>query len=87
MSSLFLQIVGLILINSGVMNFNTTSLPGEIWKDISSLGNLYAISNYGRLKAYARSGISSSGKFYTNREHLISLKPGKKWLCRVPPNC
>ncbi len=51
--------------------FSLKNLNGEIWKDIPNLDNLYAISNFGRLKSHARHLTRIDGRKYSSDEKIV----------------
>lgn len=53
--------------------FSLENIEGEIWEDIPQLKNLYAISNFGRLKSYARSLVRADGRRYKTSERIVRL--------------
>jgi hypothetical protein len=52
------------------MNLSLENLPGEKWKDIPELDGAYSVSNMGRIYAYPRPVLSTTGHFYLTKERV-----------------
>lgn len=62
------------------------NLDGEVWKDVPSLNNLYAVSNYGRLKSHSRHFVSKDGRRYNRTEKIVRLSLTKQGYCSFRPS-
>lgn len=53
--------------------YHVKDINGEVWKPVHSLNDNYAVSNYGRLKAYSKSYVDKTGRLFHRRERLLKI--------------